>query len=244
MALTMESVVAELDQLGDEPELHDVCRAVTHGSLMGARGNSGVILSQLLRGFADGLDGGTPTGSADGQDLARALVIADELARKAVMRPVEGTILTVATGAAEGASRAAAGGSVPPRGGRGGSRRRRRGLGPDPVPPACPRGGGGGRRRGSGIRAPLRRPSARSRRPAHARASRGHGGQRPGQSLRCRPPGRSGAGRGLSGPRYEVMYLLEAPDETIPSFKEVWAGLGRLHRRGGRGRPLELSHPH
>ncbi len=66
MALTLESVVSELDQLGKEPELGDVCRAVTHGSLMGARGNSGVILSQLLRGFADGLDGGTPSGLADG----------------------------------------------------------------------------------------------------------------------------------------------------------------------------------
>ena len=56
MALTVESVVAELDELGDGPDLDAVCRAVTHGSLMGARGNSGVILSQLLRGFAEGLN--------------------------------------------------------------------------------------------------------------------------------------------------------------------------------------------
>ncbi len=55
MALTLESVASELDGL-DRPELSAACRAIAHGSLMGARGNSGVILSQLLRGLSDGLD--------------------------------------------------------------------------------------------------------------------------------------------------------------------------------------------
>ena len=50
MALTLESVCAEL---GDAERMDDVCQAVSHGSLMGARGNSGVILSQILRGLAD-----------------------------------------------------------------------------------------------------------------------------------------------------------------------------------------------
>ena len=65
MALTLESVVAELDGL-QEPGLDDACRAIAHGSLMGARGNSGVILSQLLRGLSDGLnvDHATPGGAA------------------------------------------------------------------------------------------------------------------------------------------------------------------------------------
>src|SRR5688500_8859293 len=51
MALTLESVVAEVEPAGDMPT---VCKAISHGSLMGARGNSGVILSQILRGLADG----------------------------------------------------------------------------------------------------------------------------------------------------------------------------------------------
>src|SRR5437660_2117161 len=54
MALTLESVVTELDGADSMPA---VCKALSHGSLMGARGNSGVILSQVLRGLADGLDG-------------------------------------------------------------------------------------------------------------------------------------------------------------------------------------------
>ena len=53
MALTIESVVAELDALGEDPSMSEVCGAVAHGSLMGARGNSGVILSQLLRGLVE-----------------------------------------------------------------------------------------------------------------------------------------------------------------------------------------------
>ena len=55
MALTLESVTDELDGL-DSPDLDATCRAIAHGSLMGARGNSGVILSQLLRGLSEGLN--------------------------------------------------------------------------------------------------------------------------------------------------------------------------------------------
>ncbi len=104
MALTMESVTDELAGL-DSPDLDATCRAIAHGSLMGARGNSGVILSQLLRGLSEGLN---CSSSRPGPvELSEALTIADKLAREAVMRPVEGTILTVARGAAEGASSAA-----------------------------------------------------------------------------------------------------------------------------------------
>ena len=53
MSLTMDAVVAEIDKLPREASLDEVCRAVTHGSLMGARGNSGVILSQILRGLCE-----------------------------------------------------------------------------------------------------------------------------------------------------------------------------------------------
>src|SRR5207253_4754667 len=101
MALTLESVVTALDGTNDMPS---TCKAISHGSLMGARGNSGVILSQVLRGLADvvkGLD------EVDGRALADALTQASAAAYSAVMRPVEGTILTVVREAAEAAARAA-----------------------------------------------------------------------------------------------------------------------------------------
>src|SRR5262245_41797374 len=97
MTLTVESVLAELDGARDMPE---VCRAIAHGSLMGARGNSGVILSQILRGFSDTF---AQLDAADAADLARALRKAADAAYQAVLRPVEGTMLTVVREAAEGA---------------------------------------------------------------------------------------------------------------------------------------------
>ncbi len=80
-----------------------MCKAIGHGSLMGARGNSGVILSQLLRGMCDRMGVAAPSG-VDAAVLADALGHAVDLARRAVVRPVEGTILTVADAAAAGAA--------------------------------------------------------------------------------------------------------------------------------------------
>src|ERR1700730_12226362 len=96
MALTLEAVVTELEGVGDGAGLSEVCKAIGHGSLMGARGNSGVILSQLLRGMSErmGAVGDEGVGPAE---LADALAHAADLARRAVVRPVEGTILTVAS---------------------------------------------------------------------------------------------------------------------------------------------------
>ena len=128
MALTMESVTEEIAGL-DAPDLDATCRAIAHGSLMGARGNSGVILSQLLRGLSEGLN--CPTGHPGPVELSEALTIADKLAREAVMRPVEGTILTVARGAAEGARRRGRCRRPAGRGGRGVAGRGGRGAGPD-----------------------------------------------------------------------------------------------------------------
>src|SRR5439155_22511245 len=99
LPISLESVVNGLD--GVPPE--GVKKAVVHGSLMGARGNSGVILSQILKGLAEGLGGPEPVG-ADG--VARALRAASDGADGAVMRPVEGTILTVARDAAAAAEQA------------------------------------------------------------------------------------------------------------------------------------------
>src|SRR3954449_8103695 len=99
MALTLESVVAEL--AGADAGMAATCKAISHGSLMGARGNSGVILSQILRGLSDGV---RDAEVADGAAIAAALVAAAEAAYGAVMRPVEGTILTVVREASAGAA--------------------------------------------------------------------------------------------------------------------------------------------
>ncbi|MFJ6794135.1 DAK2 domain-containing protein [Streptomyces sp. NPDC091268] len=86
--------------------LSEAVRAYAHGALIGARGNSGTILAQLLRGVADVL-GEEPAGPGPGRHLARALTRAAEEAYRAVAHPVEGTMLTVATAAARAAEAAA-----------------------------------------------------------------------------------------------------------------------------------------
>lgn len=109
MARTLDAVVAEMDAAADDD--HDAtCEAISHGSLMGARGNSGVILSQILRGFS-----GTVKEHADvqGARFAEALQAAATGAYDAVLKPIEGTILTVCRESAEAAKVAAdAGGSL------------------------------------------------------------------------------------------------------------------------------------
>ena len=93
MSLTLASVVKELSALPADADMEAVAGAITHGSLMGARGNSGVITSQILRGVAEGLIGaGSP---ATAGDIAAALRRAVKVAFQAVRKPVEGTILTV-----------------------------------------------------------------------------------------------------------------------------------------------------
>jgi uncharacterized protein len=253
MTLTLEAVVSELDQLAERSDMPDVCKAIAHGSLMGARGNSGVILSQLLRGVAEVLTGLDQVGACD---LARSLEVASELADRAVVRPVEGTILSVARAAARAAAsendvvggvsdtalvevvdaarRAAddalqhtpdqlpelARAGVVDAGGYGfvllldalltvldgrpapvpG------GVGPLPASVAGPRGTGGA--------STTPTPGTTSRSPA---AAAGHD---------LPAPASGDDAPHVSDLRYEVMYLLEAPDDTIPAFKEVWAGVG------------------
>src|SRR5579875_713035 len=92
MALTLESVVHELEAVGEPPAMPAACKAISHGSLMGARGNSGVILSQVLRGMTEVL---SKEEEADASAVAESFARASEAAYKAVMKPVEGTILTV-----------------------------------------------------------------------------------------------------------------------------------------------------
>ncbi|HPZ92371.1 MAG TPA: DAK2 domain-containing protein [Bacillota bacterium] len=99
MHLTLLAAVREISKVQGKT-LSDIAEAVALGSLMGARGNSGVILSQLLRGFAKGVEGKT---TLDVAGLARGLQVAASMAYKAVMKPVEGTMLTVARQAARSA---------------------------------------------------------------------------------------------------------------------------------------------
>jgi DAK2 domain fusion protein YloV len=92
MVLTMQSAYDEIEG-SPESNFGKMAHAVAHGALMGARGNSGVILSQLWRGFARAVD---HQAYLDGPNLAHALAQARDTAYKGVVRPVEGTILTVA----------------------------------------------------------------------------------------------------------------------------------------------------
>lgn len=99
MSLTFQSAMKEILNL-NEYSVEKVAMAASNGSLMGARGNSGVILSQLFRGLANGLKGKE---KADAKELAKAFKLASDTAYKAVMKPTEGTILTVARECAEAA---------------------------------------------------------------------------------------------------------------------------------------------
>ncbi|MEU9469909.1 DAK2 domain-containing protein [Streptomyces avermitilis] len=86
------------------PTLADAVQAMAHGALIGARGNSGTILAQLLRGMAQVLAADSETAHTDGRGLRLALRHAAESAREAVAHPVEGTVLTVASAAADAAT--------------------------------------------------------------------------------------------------------------------------------------------
>jgi len=226
MALTLQSVTDELAGL-DSPDLAATCRAIAHGSLMGARGNSGVILSQLLRGLSEGLNCLPSTPGP--RELSRALTIADELAREAVMRPVEGTILTVARGAATGARAAAEAGkslvdvAEASRAGAAEALARTPSLLPVLEQAGVVDAGGTGFLLlfdallsvldGRPMPLPPEIPEVHIV-PVNPEA--------PGTAA----PAGDDPEANLAGLRYEVMYLLEAPDSTIPVFKEVWAGLG------------------
>jgi DAK2 domain fusion protein YloV len=99
MLLTLDSAIAEMGE-EDLTDLSKVAHRVAHGSLMGARGNSGVILSQVLRGFSQGVGDHV---SVDCRQMAHAFEEATTVAYKGVTKPTEGTILTVARAASDAA---------------------------------------------------------------------------------------------------------------------------------------------
>ena len=99
MAMTAAAVVKEIES--SDSDMDAVCKAISHGSLMGARGNSGVILCQILRGLSEAI---AEAGECNPQSLAAGLEIAKQSAYEAVLEPKEGTILTVLKDIAEEAS--------------------------------------------------------------------------------------------------------------------------------------------
>jgi hypothetical protein len=237
MALTLEAVVSELEGVQAGAGLADVCKAIGHGSLMGARGNSGVILSQLLRGMSERMSGAG--GGVGPELLVDAITYASDLARRAVVRPVEGTILTVASAAAEGAASASGAGLVGVVEGARGQAADALSRTPEMLPVLAQAGvvdaGGAGYLllldafllvldgrplpEPSGVEA----PDLSSLNGWVASGSAG-AGDRAGDRF-ARVPGGHDEGH-VGDLRYEVMYLLAAPDDSIEAFKEVWAGVG------------------
>ncbi|HEY8418788.1 MAG TPA: DAK2 domain-containing protein, partial [Limnochordales bacterium] len=106
MARTLAAAQRELGDVAGLT-LGEAAQRMARGALLGARGNSGVILSQFLRGFAQGM---AEHETAGPRELAAALTAATETAYRAVIKPVEGTMLTVGRGASKAAERAAAAG--------------------------------------------------------------------------------------------------------------------------------------
>ncbi|WP_424862079.1 DAK2 domain-containing protein [Streptomyces sp. MMS24-I29] len=209
----VEAVFAAHETGTTVPATADAVRAMAHGALIGARGNSGTILAQLLRGMAGVL--------ADGHDahhLRRALSAAAVAARRAVAHPVEGTVLTVADRAAEAAARTAGvpGTAAVARAAYEGARAA---LEATPGQLAVLGRAGvvdaGGRGLVTVLGALVEAVSGRAPEPAYAAG--------PVTPLPVAPvPGDCAAG----GPAFEVIYLLEADDDAVDRLRARLDGLG------------------
>ena len=199
-----------------------VCKAISHGSLMGARGNSGVILSQILRGIAEVCRDCDAAGPGD---VAAALTKASDAAYGAVMRPVEGTILTVVKASADGAEKASADGAAlvdvleAARSAAADTLERT----PEMLPVLKQAGvvDAGGAGFVLFLDALLTVCDGRPHPEPPAELATVATVQRAAESALADVHHDS-----VSDLRYEVMYFLEADDATIPAFKEVWAGIG------------------
>jgi DAK2 domain fusion protein YloV len=253
MLLTLESVVTALADLAVPADMAAVTSVVARAALMGARGNSGVILCQILRGMCAEL---APLAKAGSAEIAHALRAGSDGARAAVLEPAEGTILTVAAAAAQAAcehAESSAGLLATVEAAREGALEalwRTPQLLPVLAEAGVVDAGGAGLvllfdglltaldgRPLPGLQLPdeVRRviAGATAQPSTGALADRARGvedGGGPLASDRPAPdlaaPGRPATGAAFEGCRYEVMYLLEAADEAIPAFREVWAGLG------------------
>ena len=215
MTLTIESVVAELGLLKDNATIEQVCKAISHGSLMGARGNSGVILSQLLRGLVEKF----PSASEITPELlVESLEHADVLARQAVVRPIEGTILSIARAGAVGARRSLGSLSEVVRGARD-EGQVALAFTPEQLPVLKQAGvvdsGGTGLlllfdafcHVIAGDDLPIAPPVESIEVNVHEQVVSHEEGD-------------------IADLRYEVMYLLDADDSKMAAFREVWSGIG------------------
>lgn len=262
MALTVGSVLTEVDaaataaaSAGQPLSPGAFARGLSHGSLMGARGNSGVILSQVLRGFADVI-ADVPDGQVGAAVLADALKRASDGAYAAVSAPVEGTILTVARAAAEGAQEALLAGASLQAVAAAACERAKSALDRtiDMLAPLKAAGvvdaGGAGLvlfyeslmwvLTGAPVQPPPAPLGMAQDRPLETRpvdaltGATASGGPASGATASGGAPSgpitsggaMSGGEEGVGELRYEVMFFLDAPDESIPAFRSVWAGCG------------------
>ena len=217
MALTLDAVAGELAG-HDSDDMVAVTNAISHGSLMGARGNSGVILSQILRGISDVV---RDAGGIDAAVVAAALRRASDSAYAAVGNPVEGTILSVVRAGAEAAERCGPGATLVDvlSAARDGAAD---GLARTPEQLAVLKSAGVVDAGGAGLLLLL---------DSFLHVADGRPLPDPpeaaGSPVLLMPVEDSGDEDGGVGElRYEVMYLLEAPDESVPVFRDVWAGIG------------------
>ena len=217
MTATLNSVVSEIESLED-PEFENIIEAISHGSLMGARGNSGVIISQILRGFVSEIKNASKK-TIDANLFSYALRAAASAAYEAVGNPVEGTILTVVRETAEAAEKSLLEHSNLLMVAETAREAAKRSLDSTPdLLPVLARAGvvdAGG----SGFLLMLDsllhviddRPMPE---PEIVKASV--------DSLILDIHDDTTN----SGTRYEVMYFLDAPDDLIPGFKKAWSEIG------------------
>ncbi|CAN5888864.1 DAK2 domain-containing protein [soil metagenome] len=213
MAQTIDSVVRHLDGAST---MGEVTEALGHGSLVGAAGNSGVILSQILRGMSESM---APRSELDAPELAAALSAASEAAYRAVQRPVEGTILTVLRVAAEAAASAdvndAALGSFL----EAVYRQAWDALERTPEMLRVLKDAGVVDAGGAGFLLLLASflevvTDTETELPTHLLTASAVGVEG------------GGSGTATDGARYEVMYFLEAVDDDMVTFRKVWSELG------------------
>ncbi|MET9564348.1 DAK2 domain-containing protein [Streptomyces tauricus] len=218
----------------EPPTLADAVRAMAHGALIGARGNSGTILAQLLRGMAQVLAADTGSERTDGPGLRLALRHAADVARQAVAHPVEGTVLTVASAAADAASGAEGDCAVVARAAYEGARAA---LAATPGQLAVLERAGVVDAGGRGLVAVLgalvetftgEAPAVTGRAvpvlASHARVEIAEAGE-------CADGGSAPASASVSvqeetGPAFEVIYLLEADDTAVARLRDRLDALG------------------
>ena len=222
MTLTMQSVTDGLADVDDA--LEPLCAAVSHGALMGARGNSGVILAQILRGFSGVLRDSDAAGVAPGApEVARALAAASAGAYTAVARPVEGTILTVIREASESAHEAASAGESLVEMLDAARSRGYDALSRTPQMLAVLAEAGVVDAGGAGLLLLLDACLAElDGRPMPVPPEAAAGPAPAALASEARPVEESS----IADLRYEVMFLLDAPDESVDGFKQAWTEVG------------------